>query len=400
MSSVHAPSRDGSPQPGYPSRDDGVTCLSSPDDGDPSVADVAVTASDIAPRSDETGRANAYALARMMFPTAAICISAAARTGLADALAAGPLTADALARRTGTSRTELVKILRRLAEDGVFTETGPEVFANTALSELLRPAAPGSQHDMARLVGESWLWRSWGALAENLRTGRPGFEHEHGETLWAYLAGHPVAGSVFSGAMTSFSEAMSAPVVAALPGFAGGSVVADLGGGHGVFVSTLLDAVPAVARGILVDLPAVIEQARSHPAVDRLVADGRLDLVAGDFFDGVPGGVDAYVMKQVMHSWDDSRVRALLERCRSASPGARIVAAEFVQEAGAPRFVKDFDLVMTITMGGGVRSREQYAAVFADAGYRLTGVLPTGTPFSLIEAEPIVGTDATPGGTP
>ena len=333
--------------------------------------------------------ADAFALSQLMFPTVAVCISVAARHGLADVLAGGRLSVAELAARTDTDVVQLGKVLRLLVEEGVFREVEPDVFENSRLSELLRTGAPRSQYSMARLVGEPWLWNAWSKLGDGLATGKPAFELEFGMTLWQYLGGHPEAGAIFNGAMNSFSEALSDQVAASYPEFAHSRVVADLGGGTGTYISAILRAYPDIAHGVLVDLPPVIEQAKGRDDIADLLAADRLRVQPGDFFADVPTDVDTYVVKQVMHSWDDNAVVKLLRRCRDASPAAGFVAAEFVRDDKTSRFVKNFDLVMTVTMNGNVRTEAEYAEVFAAGGYQLTRLVPTDTAFSLVEARPL-----------
>jgi SAM-dependent methyltransferase len=208
-------------------------------------------------------------------------------------------------------------------------------------------------------------------------------------TLWQYLGGHPEAGAIFNGAMNSFSEALSDQVAASYPEFAHSRVIADLGGGTGTYLSAILRAYPDVAHGVLVDLPPVIEQAKARNDIADLFETDRLRGYAGDFFTDVPAGIDLYVVKQVMHSWDDEAVVRLLRRCREASPAAGFVAAEFVRDDKTSRFVKNFDLVMTVTMNGNVRTEAEYAEVFHAGGYELSRVVPTDTAFSLVAARPL-----------
>lgn len=333
--------------------------------------------------------ADAFALSQLMFPTVAQCISVAAQHELADVLAEGQLSVTELAERTDTDPVQLGKVLRLLVEEGVFREVDPDVFANSRLSELLRRDVPRSQYAMARLVGSPWLWNAWSKLGDGLATGKPGFELEFGMTLWQYLAGHPEAGKIFNGAMNSFSEALSDLVAAAYPEFANHRVVADLGGGTGTYIEAILRAYPDIERGVLVDLPPVIDQARSRTDLQDLFGADRLRTHAGDFFAAVPGDVDLYVVKQVMHSWNDEAVIRLLRQTKQASPTAGFVAAEFVRDAKTSRFVKNFDLVMSVTMNGNVRTEAEYARVFEEGGYQLTRLVPTDTAFSLVEARPM-----------
>lgn len=331
---------------------------------------------------------DAFAISQLMFPTVALCISVAAQHGLAEVLADGPLSIDEIAKKTKTDPIALGKVLRLLTEEGLFREVQPDVFENTALSSLLRRNHPRSQYAMARLVGSPWLWASWGKLADALATGRPGFELAHGTSLWAYLAQHPADAGIFNGAMNDFSEALGDLVAASYPEFASHRVIADLGGGTGSYLGSILRAYPAVAQGILVDQAPVIDQARRRADLEPLIESGRLRLQAANFFEEVPAEVDMYVVKQVMHSWDDDNVVRLLQRCRSTSPRAWLVAAEFVRDDKTSAFVKNFDLVMTVTMNGNVRTHAEYAEVFRRGGYELTRVVPTDTAFSLVEARP------------
>jgi SAM-dependent methyltransferase len=333
--------------------------------------------------------ADAFALSQLMFPTVAQCIAVAARHGIADVLATGPQSVTELAERTDTNPVQLGKVLRLLVEENVFHEVAPDVFENSRLSELLRRDVPRSQYPMARMVGEPWLWNAWSKLADGLATGKPGFELEFGMTLWQYLGSHPEAGAIFNGAMNSFSEALSDLVAASYPEFGQHKVVADLGGGTGTYISAILRAYPSITHGVLVDLPPVIEQAKARADLASLLASDRLQTHPGDFFTDVPGGVDLYVVKQVMHSWDDDAVVRLLTRCRAASPTAGFVAAEFVRDDRTSRFVKNFDLVMTVTMNGNVRTEAEYTKVFEAGGYQMTSLVPTDTAFSLVVAEPL-----------
>lgn len=338
--------------------------------------------------SHASDAADAFALSQLMFPTVPICIAVVAGHGVADELGDDALPVAEIAARTGTDPVQLGKVLRLLTEEGIFRETEADVFRNTRLSHLLCRDAPRSQHAMAMLVGSPWLWAAWSGLGEGLSTGRPGFELAYGTTLWQYLAGHPEAGRTFNEAMNSFSDALGDQVAASYPEFAECGVVADLGGGTGTYLAAILRAYPSV-RGVLVDLDPVIAQAKARQDLAELLSSGRMRLHAGDFFEHVPGDVDVYVAKQVMHSWDDDKVTRLLRRCRAASPEARIVAAEFVRDHKTSRFVKNFDLVMSVTMNGNVRTESEYAKVLRAGGYELTRVVPTDTAFSLVEARPL-----------
>jgi O-methyltransferase domain len=342
----------------------------------------------VSPQQRDQTTAEAMPLLELMFPSTVRCIAIAAEYRIADLLADGPRSVEELAEKSGTEARGLQVVLALLAEDGIFAEVDSGVFANTPLSGLLRPGVPNSQYSMARLVGQPWLWSCWGRLDHSVETGRAAFEEIYHTGAWAWFGQHPEAARLFDDAMTDFSEALGSSIARSHPELAQVGVVADLGGGQGSFLATVLATYPSIRRGLLVDLPTVIDQAKTREELAPLVQQGRLAFVPGDFFLGVPSGVDVYLTKQVMHSWSDEKVVALLQRCREASPDARVAAAELVQRPGVPRFVKNFNLVMLITMAGSIRTEDEFAAVFARAGYELRRVLPTGTAFSIVEAVP------------
>ncbi len=340
------------------------------------------------PQQTLPSSAGAVLLSELMFPSTPRCLALAAEYRIAELLSDGPLPTAELARQAGVVAGPLHKVLSLLAEDGIFEETEPGTFANTGLSELLQPGVPGSMNAMAQMVGAQWLWSSWGALDHSLVTGKPGFEKVHGTALWPWLQRNPAEAAMFNQAMTDFTDALAEALVAAYPQFEGARTVCDLGGGQGTFLASILQSHRSIGKGVLADLPAVIEQARKQPEIAELVDQGRFEFAGKDFFTGVPSGVDIYVTKQVMHSWPDDALVRLLRACRESSPGARFVAAEMVHHEGVPRFVKNFDLVMLVTMSGEVRTEQRFAELFQQAGYRLDRIIATGTAFSLIEAVP------------
>ncbi len=325
-------------------------------------------------------------LHELMFPAAGQCIRVAAELNLADQLADGPLPVTELAARTGSKAGALRMALHILADDDIFTEVEPDVWANTPRSELLRAGVANSQHTMAQFAGADWLWACYAQLSRSVSTGEAAFDEIYGTNLWAWMGRNPLKGKQFNDAMNEFSATVGPSIARSYPRFGEAGVVADLGGGQGTFLANILSAYPSVSRGVLVDQPSVIEQARTNPDLAEL--DGRIDFFPGDFFADVPTGVDLYTCKQITHSWNDERLVALLKRCRDASPNARVAAAELVARPGVSRFVRNFDLIMLVTMAGFLRTDEDFANVFAQAGYRLERVVPTDTAFSIIEAVP------------
>lgn len=328
------------------------------------------------------------AVQELMFPSAAQAIRVVAELGIADLLVDGPLPVGELAARAGAAARPLSGALRVLTVEGVFAEPSPGVFANTTRSRLLRQGVPDSQYVMSGLGAADWLWASYGAFGHSVRTGAPAFPKVYDTHLWAWLGQHPEQARQFNDAMNEFSTTLGPRIVSSYPRFGDAGVVADLGGGIGTYLTNILQAYPSVRRGVLVDQPSVVEQARARTDIDALVRGGRLDFFPGDFFADVPTGIDLYVTKQITHSWSDDKLVSLLKLCRDASPTARIAAAELVQTQDASRFVRHFDVMMYVTMAGFLRTAEEYAALFGQAGYELTRVVPTDTAFSIIEAVP------------
>lgn len=324
----------------------------------------------------------------LMFPTSGQCLGIAAELRVADLLADGPLGIAELAEKTGAHQHALLSTLQILNEDGIFDEVEPGVFANTPRSTLLRKGVPNSQFIMSQFAASEWLWRSYAKTSHSVKTGKAAFEEAYGMTLWAYMGQNPSAGRDFNMAMNEFSQTLGPSIVAGYPEFGEADVIADLGGGTGTYLANILSSYPSVKRGVLADLPPVIEQAKARPDLAPLVNSNRLDFQAGDFFETVPSGVDLYVCKQITHSWSDEKLLSVLKNCREASPNARIAAAELLLRPGIGRFVKYFDIMMMVTMAGFLRTEEQYAEVFRQAGYTLTRVVPTETAFSIIEAVP------------
>lgn len=320
-----------------------------------------------------------------MFPAAGQCIRVAAELNLADLLADGPLSVAELATRTDSSASALRMALHILADDDIFTEVEPDVWANTRRSELLRAGVPNSQHTMAQFAGADWLWACYAHLSHSVSTGKAAFDEIYGINLWAWMGKNPLKGRQFNEAMNEFSATVGPSIAKSYPEFGEAGVVADLGGGQGTFLANILAAYPSIEKGVLVDQPSVIDEARANPDLSGLA----IDFFPGDFFADVPTGVDVYTCKQITHSWNDERLVSLLKRCRDASPKARVAAAELVARPGVSRFVRNFDLIMLVTMAGFLRSDEDFERVFAQAGYRLERVVPTDTAFSIIEAVPV-----------
>lgn len=311
-------------------------------------------------------------------------IYVAAKLELADHLAQGPLTAAKLALSLGVDAGALFRLLRALASLGVFAESTDGRFEMTPAAELLRRHTPGSLRSTALLYGDELLWRAYGQLSHAVETGGSAFEHAYGQSFYDYLDEHPNAAALFHAAMTGFSELEAAAILAAYDFSAVGSVV-DVGGGQGAFVAALLRTHP--------DLQAIIFD-RAPPTLDtqnffaHSGIAGRSKFMQGNFFTAVPNGGRLYLLKSILHNWNDSAAATILGKCREAMTlDARLLVAERVIPAGnAPSEAKLFDINMLVTVGGRERSEAEYAALFRSAGLELTRVTPTRSDLSLVEA--------------
>jgi hypothetical protein len=307
----------------------------------------------------------------------------AARLGVADLLAGGPRPVSELAEATATHERSLYRLLRSLAGAGVFTETGEQVFGLTPLAELLRSDVPGSMRNGIIFMGEHWHLQVWSNMMHSVRTGQPAWGHTHGSEVFEYFAANPEHAEIFNGAMTDMSVAV-APFVVEAYDFSGFATLADIAGGHGYLLSQILKANPELS-GILFDVPQVIEGAGA--LLEREGVSGRVERVAGDFFASVPRA-DAYVLKHIIHDWDDERAAAILRNINAAmGPDGRVLIVEtVVPEGDEPHYSKLLDLEMLTSPGGAERTAEEYAALLASAGLRLSRIIPTRSPFSIVEA--------------
>jgi len=330
--------------------------------------------------------ANAAPLLAQMLAGAwlAQALSVAARLGIADRLAAGPLSAAELAERLETDAIATYRLLRALAGAGVFRESVDGRFALTPLAGPLRADAPDSVRDYAIMAGERWVWASIGGLMHSVKTGAPAFHHLFGVPLFDYYVAHPEAGRIGSNGLKSVGRGQDEAVAATLE-LRGGRRLVDVGGGQGGLLAALLAAHPE-AEGMLFDLPHVV--ALAPPVLAAAGVASRCRITGGDFFEALPRDGEIYLLRKVLHDWDDRRADQLLAVCRDAMPaGARLVVAEaIVPEGNAPAYAKLLDLLMLAYAGGRERTEREYRALLAAAGFTVDRIVPTRSSLSLIEA--------------
>jgi len=311
-------------------------------------------------------------------------VGVVARLGVADHLGAGPRSSDELAEAVHADPEALYRVLRLLASLGVFTEVAPRTFALTALGEVLRSDAPGSVRNFAITETAPGHWLPWGRLHDSVRTGRPMAREALGMELFDWYAQNPEEAAFFNAAMANLSALAADELVRVYDASAAGTV-ADIGGAHGLLLAGVLRANPA-ARGILFDLPHVVATAADAVAAAGL--SDRCELVSGDFFEAVPEGANLHLLKQVVHDWDDERATRLLQNChRALRPAGKLVLVEMVlPEDNRPSPAQAMDLNMLVMLGGRERTKEEYRCLLQEAGFRLEQVIPTHSPFSVIEA--------------
>jgi hypothetical protein len=312
-------------------------------------------------------------------------VGVAAELGLADQIQQAPQTAEQLAHEKGLHAPSLYRLLRALASLGIFTEQADGRFAQTPMSDALRSDVPYSMRGMVRMVNRPWSIQAWTQLEHALRTGESAFEHVHGQQGFDYLLAHPNEMEIFADAMGSFTAQVGAAVAEAYD-FSGLQTIADIGGSHGVVLAVLLARYPHL-RGVLFDLPPVVNGARSQLAARGVAA--RVELVGGSFFESVPPGADAYLLKHILHDWnDDDCVRILKNVHAAARPGAKLLLVEAVLEPGnTPQFAKMLDIEMlVITHGGRERSLPEWKLLLEASGFSFSRVVPTTAPTSILEA--------------
>jgi O-methyltransferase domain/Dimerisation domain len=307
----------------------------------------------------------------------------AAKLGVADHLVAGPRRAEELAEAVGAHPGALDRLLRLLADVGVFAHAGDGCYALTPMGDLLRSDQESSLRGMVVLLESPFLRAAWTNLIESVRTGEAAFERAHGQHLFRYLRDHPDDAVTFDEAMRGISRQLTAAILDVYDFAAFGSVV-DVGGGDGALLVAILARNPDT-RGVLSDLPEVAARAKGLLATSGVAE--RCDVVAIDVFESVPAGGDAYLLSRVVHDWDDAAALRILRNVRAILPArARVLLVEAVLPDGdEPSLARVFDIEMLV-IGGRERTEAEYRALLARAGLRLTRVVPSAGPFSVIEA--------------
>lgn len=316
-------------------------------------------------------------------------VYAAARLAIPDQLASGPKTAAELAELAGAHPRSLYRLLRALASVGIFEECEQGRFRPTALSDTLRSDVPGSLLNLVLLeLGDSHH-RAWGELVHSLRTGEAAFDKAMGTRVWQFFADNPGMALTLDQAMTGLTTMVVADVLDVYD-FTPFNRIVDIGGGAGRFLDEILTIQPE-ATGILFDLPYVVDNIRAEIAATA--AGKRYELVGGSFFDQVPSGGDLYLLKWILHDWNDDASVTILKNCRTAiaEHGTLLIIDTVIPPGNVPAAGKFIDLNMMVLSGGQERTAEEFDVLLTAAGFRLNRILPTRSSSSVVEAVPVRG---------
>src|SRR5438874_160277 len=305
--------------------------------------------------------------------------------GVPDQLAKGARPCSEIAREADVSEDGLYRLLRALASVGLFVESADRRFKLTPMGQLLRSDHPQSAAGYARFTAHDMTWRPWGQLGYSVKTGMPAFDHVFGAPIFEYLSRNPDVAAVFDAAMTSIS-ATEARAASDAYDFKGIGTLMDVAGGHGLLLATVL-RLHKKMRGVLFDLPHVAAGAAA--TFTRAGITARVRIESGDFFKELPSGADAIIMKHIIHDWDDESATRILQAChRALGPRGKVLIVDPVVPSGnVPHYGKMLDLEMLVlTPRGRERTKAEFASLLRRAGFRLSRVIPTASPLSVVEA--------------
>jgi len=312
------------------------------------------------------------------------CLYIAAKLRIADLLAVGSQPVGELARASQVNEDPLYRILRALASVGVFCEVSPRRFANTPLAETLLSDVPGSSRDTVLFLSDPLHLRVFAELMHPLLTLETAFRKTTGMEPFEFFRQNEAENKAFNAAMTAIS-ATSVPQAVEVYDFGNAGTLADIGGGHGMLLALILEKHGGL-RGIVYDLPNVIEGASKR--IESLGLASRCEIQGGDFFESVPPA-DSYVLKSIIHDWDDARAVTILENCARSMRnrnGRVILIEQLIEPGNKPSLAKWIDMEMLAMAGGRERTQAEYADLFRKAGLRLTRVVLTPSPFCVIES--------------
>ena len=309
---------------------------------------------------------------------------AAAKLKLADHLTDGPKTAEELAGPTGSHAPSLNRLMRTLASVGVFSQLDGGRFGLTPLSEALKKGAPGAAHETVLTMAGPTFVAAFEEIVHSIETGKTGFEKAFGMPIFDYFAQHQDEASLFSQSMVGIHGG-EPPAVAAAYDFSQFGTIVDVGGATGNMLSAVL-SIHEGPGGILYDLPHVVTDAPA--SLEKSGVADRVTIEHGSFFEGVPSGGDAYILSHIIHDWNEEQCLTILGNVRRAmNPQGKLLIVEFVlPEDDSAHFGKIADIIMLVVPGGQERTPTEYDELLAKVGFKMTRVVPTESPVSIVEA--------------
>src|SRR5262245_5199100 len=316
----------------------------------------------------------------------AMALNVVVKLGIPDLITNGPVRAEQLAQKTRINEDRLYRIMRALSSVGVFRETEYRSFGHTPVSELLRKDHPLSSRDMVSWMADPFHFRTYANLMRTVKTGESAMELAAGKPVFEFFRDDPEEGEAFNAAMVNFTRTCIGAILEVYD-FSSIRKLVDVGGGHGSVVAAILARYPSM-HGVLYDLDHVV--AGAQPVLAAAGVAERCEVLHGNFFETVPAGGDAYIMKHIIHDWDDDKSLTILNNIRGAlknqSGGKVILLEAVVAGPGEPDLAKWIDLGMMAGPGGRERTREEFQRLFEKAGFRLSRIVPTKSPLSVIEA--------------
>lgn len=322
-------------------------------------------------------------LQRLMGVGIAQSIVVATKLGIANLLKEGPKPCDELAVVTHTHGDTLYRLLRALASVDIFLEIQPKYFQLTPLATCLQEDHPNSVRNFVLLQG-GLEYSSWGNLMYSLYTGKSAFENLYGMNFFQYLNQNSSATQIFAGAMSEVSARHNKAILVAYD-FSSIDTLVDIGGGQGGLITTILQRYPSL-KGMLFEQPAMLEKANS--LIEQRNLQSRCELIGGDFFESIPVTADAYLLKNILHDWDDQKSVKILQNCRASMAGQKgrlLVIEKVMVDNQTPWRVMFSDIKMLMLLEGRTRTVEEFKSLFKLAGFQLTKIVPTETEISVIE---------------
>jgi hypothetical protein len=314
-------------------------------------------------------------------------IYAIAKLGIPDLLKTGPKTAEELASATKMHAPSLFRVLRALVSVGILNSAEGGRFSQTPLSETLVTDAPGTLRWFAVSELGQEHYPAWGNLMHSVKTGEIAFDNFFGVDVWNYFQHNPEDAAIFNNSMSNMTAATNEAITSRYD-FSGFDTIVDVGGGHGGLITGILKANPEL-KGVLFDAEEVIQGAR--PKLEAAGVADRCETVAGNFFMSVPAGGNAYILKWIIHDWNDEKAIRILRNCRNQMPeNAKLILIDcVVPETDEPDFSKFIDLNMLVMTGGKERTAKEFDELLSAAGFKLLRVIPTDLPTAIVEAQPV-----------